>query len=126
MPNETTALVEEMRKQNELLQKMYDLQLRGQKQAKHRDMRDVALRVLPFVVVLVIVGYVYWQMTTSINNLTTQVTDIRTDVESTFGLLTDQFANMNTYFTALLSNMKSLVPDFGSVPGLIQEQFLSS
>ncbi|HMR01542.1 MAG TPA: NUDIX domain-containing protein, partial [Candidatus Gracilibacteria bacterium] len=126
MPNETSELVQELRKQNELLQKIYDLQLRTNKQQKHRDLLDMALKVLPFVIVLILLAYIYWQMTTSINNLTTQVTDIRTNVESTFGLLTNQFSQMNEYFSSLLSNVKTMIPDFGNVPGLIQEQFLSS
>lgn len=126
MAQDTTTLVEHLEKQNELLQKIYDLQLRQVQHQKRHEMTEILLKVLPFVIVLVLLVWLYWQMTTALNELTTQVTDIRVNVESVFGLLTNQFATINEYFSALFSNIKLLIPNFGDVPDLIQEQFLSS
>lgn len=129
MPNETSILVEEIRKQNDLLQKMYELQNRQERERKRSEHLRLAVQILPFVIILLIIGYLYWQISSSLNGLTTQVTNIRTNVESTYGLLAQQFEHMNEYFSGLVTNLKGLVPDlpnFREVPNLIEEQFLSS
>lgn len=115
-----------LERQNDLLQKIYDLQLRQSKQQKHRDLLQMLLKVLPFLILLAVFLWLYWEVTSGINELTSQVTDIRDSVNSTFGLLTDQFQKMNEYFTTLLTSMKGFLPNLGDFPDLIKDQFLAS
>lgn len=115
MDGSNAELVALLKEQNELLHKLYDSQVKLNKAQQHREWLQIGLKLLPFVIVLIVFLYLYWNITMALNDLTTQVNDIRESVNSTFGLLTEQFLRMNEYFTTLLGSLKNLLPNLGDL-----------
>lgn len=119
-------LVTLLKQQNELLRKLYDSQVKLNKAQKQREWLQIGLKLLPFVIVLVVFLWLYLSIMSTLNDLTSQVNGIRESVNSTFGLLTEQFSKMDAYFSSLLNSLKGLFPDLGNFPDLIKDHFLSS
>lgn len=126
MDTSTNELVVLLKEQNELLHKMYDSQVKLNKAQKQREWLQIGLKLLPFVIVLVVFLWLYFSIMSTLNDLTSQVNGIRESVNSTLGLLTEQFTKMNTYFSSLIISLKGILPDLGNFPDLIKDQFLSS
>lgn len=124
--DKSSEIVALLKEQNVLLQKLYDAQTKTFTAQQHRDLFQIGLRLLPLLLVLAFLGWLYWSFSTTLNELTSQVTDIRESVNSVFGLLTDQFSKMETFFQSLLTGFKTMFPNIENFPNLIKDQFLSS
>lgn len=111
MEKATSEIVALLKEQNELLRQLYDMQTKSAKSARHREWFQLALKLLPFVVVLAVVIYLYWSFSQSLHELTVQVTDIRESVGSVITIMKDQFSRLNEHFTTLLSGVRSLIPN---------------
>ncbi len=123
MEKTDSQIVDLLQEQNELLHKLYDSQIKINKAQKHREWFMVFLKLLPFIVVLVVVLYLYFSIQAAVNDLTMQVQDIRESVNSVFTLLTNQFQSINEHFGKLLTGVKGIVPDFGGMADSLKDTF---
>ncbi|MCC7197509.1 hypothetical protein IT413_04935 [Candidatus Peregrinibacteria bacterium] len=111
----SSEVVTLLQEQNKLLKQLLDLQVKHEKKQEHRDWMAVAIKVVPLIVGIILLIWIYVSMSAVLTDIQKQVTEIQTDVGSVFTLIKDQYDLLKTFFSGLLTALKSLVPDFSGI-----------
>jgi hypothetical protein len=111
----SSEVVTLLQEQNMLLKQLLDLQVKHEKRQEHRDWMAVAIKVAPLIVGIVLLVWIYVSVSAVLTDIQHQVTDIQTNVGGVFKLIKDQYDYLKTFFSGLLTALKSLVPDFSGL-----------
>jgi len=112
-----------LKEQNELLHKLYDSQVKLNKAQRHREWLIISIKLIPFILGFLVLLYLYFSVSSAVNDLAVQVRGVKDGIDSVFSLLTDQFESIHAQFSNIIGGMKGLVPNFGDMANSIKESF---
>ena len=111
----SSEVVSLLQEQNKLLKQLLDLQVKHEKRQEHRDWMAVAIKVAPLILGIILLVWIYVSVNAVLTDIQHQVTDIQTNVGGVFKLIKDQYDYLKTFFSGLLTALKSLIPDFSGI-----------
>ncbi|HLG25953.1 MAG TPA: hypothetical protein VI588_04200 [Candidatus Gracilibacteria bacterium] len=116
--SDVIALLQE---QNQLLKQLLDVQKKDTVEQKRREWFMIGLKMLPYILIAGLLLWIYFSVSAYLAELNSQITEIRTNIDGVFKVLSDQYEFLKAGFGKLGDALSAVLPGIGGMAEKVKD-----